>query len=80
MTTAVHSIVDTAREASREAEQTVIHVEALIAKLQAKIAEMRRDNDLAKAWIGRRAFAAEQAQRLAERAAIAPKGGGDHAR
>jgi hypothetical protein len=66
--------IDTARKASREAEQTVIHVDAIIAKVRAQIAEMRRDRDLAEAWMNRRAFAAEQAQRLAERAAIRAEG------
>ena len=79
MTAAIYSIVDTAREAGREAELSVLHVQAIVAELQAQIAEMRRDrdfwHDLAEAWIRRRAFDAEQAQRLAERAAILAKAG-----
>jgi len=84
MTAAIHSILDTAREASREAELTVLHVQAIIAELRVQLAEHRRDRDLdlwhnlVKAW-HRRAFDAEQAQRLAERAAIRAEKGGDHA-
>ena len=73
--TAAISIVDTARKANREAELTVLHVQAIIAELRVQLAEMRRDRDLwhdfAKAWIER----SEQAQRLAERAAICAEGG-----
>jgi len=79
MTAAIHSVVDTARKASREAELSVLHVQAIIAELQAQIAEMRRDrdfwHDFAEGWIRRRAFDAEHAQRLAERAAILAKAG-----
>jgi hypothetical protein len=77
MTAAIHSIVDTAREASREAELTVLHVQAIIAELRVRLAELRRDrdldlwHDLVKAW-NRRAFDAE-------RAAIRAEKGGDRA-
>jgi hypothetical protein len=74
MTAAIHSIVNTARKASREAELSVLHVQAIIAELRVQLAELRRDrdlwHDLAEAWIERRLFDGEQAQRLAERAAI----------
>ena len=74
MTAAIHSVVDTARKASREAELSVLHVQAIVAKLRVQLAELRYDNDLTEAWMSRRAFHAEQAQRLAERAAIRAEG------
>ena len=84
MSAAIHSIVNTAHEASREAELTVLRVQAIIVKLRVQLAELRRDRDLdlwhnlVKAW-NRRTFDAEQAQRLAERAAIRAEKGGYHA-
>jgi hypothetical protein len=78
MTAAIHSIVDTARKASREAELSVLHVQAIIAELRVQFAELRRDrdfwHDLAEAWMNRRTFDAEQAQRLAESAGIRAEG------
>jgi hypothetical protein len=60
MTAAIHSVVDTARKASHEAELSVLHVQAIIAQLRVQLAELRRDrdlwHDLAEAWMTRRAF------------------------
>ena len=73
MTAAIHSIAGAKRKVNRDTELTALHQQAIIAELRVRIAELRRDcdlwRDLAVAWIERRVFDAEQARRLAERAA-----------